>query len=269
MTVSPFDEQSALSWHHDGATICTMAVALCTAGEDFEGGEFQVRDGHREQEVVHTIAGARRGDVVAWRGWDLHRVRPVRRGLRRVLVAEWWLGPCCSEADQRPEDLEDVVLRVLQIGGANAQLQVILSRLLVEQGELARAEESCRAALQLDPLLVEAHHGLGSILAQRGALPEAERSFRRTLELDPRLPKAHYNLGRCLRALGNLRGAEQSLRAALHLDPSAPELRRELALTLSALTDSLKRDAAAARLNSSPGAPQARASPMLPGSGPS
>ena len=29
-------------------------------------------------------------DVAAWRGWEWHRVAPVTRGVRRVLVMEWW-----------------------------------------------------------------------------------------------------------------------------------------------------------------------------------
>ena len=37
-----------------------------------------------------VLVRARALDVVAWRGWEWHRVAPVTRGVRRVLVMEWW-----------------------------------------------------------------------------------------------------------------------------------------------------------------------------------
>lgn len=220
---------SALSWHHDGATICTMIVALSTSGEDFDGGELQVRDRQAGKELLQTVSDLRRGDVAAWRGWDLHRVCPVRRGQRRVVVAEWWLGPPCSAVDERPRDSEDVVRRAMQVDGSAAQLHVLLAQVLVEEGDLEGAARSCQAATQLDPEHVEAHHALGVILAAKGDLADAEKSFRTTLRLDPRQPKAHYNLGKCLFARGDIRGAELSFRAALQLDPLAAALRDALA----------------------------------------
>ena len=55
----------------------------------------------------HERHSARRGELIAWRGWDDHRIHSVTRGTRRVLVAEW---RCCSPANDtrpplyRPED---------------------------------------------------------------------------------------------------------------------------------------------------------------------
>ena len=82
-----------------------MVVALSTAGKDFEGGELEVRI---PQGRVHSVADLARGDAVVFRGWDSHRVRALRAGRRRVIVAEWWLGPECSGEEPRPPDTEEV-----------------------------------------------------------------------------------------------------------------------------------------------------------------
>ncbi|CAK0807911.1 unnamed protein product [Prorocentrum cordatum] len=231
------DASNALGWHHDGATVCTMAVALSSAGEHFDGGELQVRDRQQGRELLHTVSDLRRGDVVAWRGWDVHRVRPVRSGRRRVLVAEWWLGTGCSEADPRPRDSEEAILRVLQSHGDSAQLHTILGADLAERGDLAGAEKSLRTAVELDPRHLEAQHGLAYVLAQRGDRAGAEEGLRAVLRLDPQQPKVLYNLGKALAERGDFAGAEKTFREALRLDPAAAALHYALAVTLSSLGD--------------------------------
>lgn len=232
------DLHSALSWHHDGATVCTMIMALSTAGQHFDGGELQVRDRRGGKAFVHTVGDLRRGDIAAWRGWDLHRVCPVHRGRRQVIVAEWWPGPSCSVEDSRPLDSEDVVRQVLQLDASNPQLHVLLGQALLEKRDVVGAENSCRAAIQFDPLHVEAHHGLAWICKLRGDRAGAEAGFRATLELDPKQAKAHYNLGQCLREKGDAVGAEESFRAVIRLDPLAAEAHLALANTLSMRGDS-------------------------------
>ena len=40
-------------------------------------------------------------------------------------------------------------------------------------------------AIQLDPLLAEAHEALGMVYARDGQWAQSEKSFRRAIELDP------------------------------------------------------------------------------------
>jgi tetratricopeptide (TPR) repeat protein len=88
-------------------------------------------------------------------------------------------------------------------------------------------------ALELDPLLAEAHEALGSVQAREAQWEQSEKSFRRALELDPnssstRLHYAH-NL---LLPLGRIEEAIAQSRVAEKTDPLSPEVRAALAYAL-------------------------------------
>jgi tetratricopeptide (TPR) repeat protein len=85
-------------------------------------------------------------------------------------------------------------------------------------------------AVQLDPLLPEAHDALGLALARSGEWERAEQSFRRAINLDPFNSGAHdhlafftlYPLGRIDEALRHLAIAQQSdpLSSDIHVHTS-------------------------------------------------
>jgi Flp pilus assembly protein TadD len=89
-------------------------------------------------------------------------------------------------------------------------------------------------AIQLDPLLAEAHAALGSMYARTGEWAEAEHSFQRAIQIDPngsmvRADHAYWVLavqGRLDEALTELRVAEGS-------DPLSPRIQRTLATVLT------------------------------------
>jgi PKHD-type hydroxylase len=60
--------------------------------DDYEGGEFELRD-YCDYDSVQTITGIRpRGSVFVFPSFLMHRVTPVTRGVRRSLVC-WIVGP--------------------------------------------------------------------------------------------------------------------------------------------------------------------------------
>ena len=75
-------------------------------------------------------------------------------------------------------------------------------------------------AIQLDPLLAEAHGALGLVYASDLAWGDAERSFQRALELNPNLPDIHARYGMfVLQPEGKVARAVQQYREAMILDP--------------------------------------------------
>jgi Tfp pilus assembly protein PilF len=58
----------------------------------------------------------------------------------------------------------------------------------IRQGKPQEAQESFRAALQLEPTMVAAHYGLGLALSQGGRKDEARAAFRQARDLDPASP---------------------------------------------------------------------------------
>jgi PKHD-type hydroxylase len=67
----------------------SIAMLLNTPGEDFEGGEFQI-NGWREEKPINI--DIRKGRIIAFPSFMIHRVCPVTKGVRKSLVI-WVSGP--------------------------------------------------------------------------------------------------------------------------------------------------------------------------------
>src|SRR6516225_10116205 len=82
--------------------------------------------------------------------------------------------------------------------------------------ELPKMRAAAKRAIQLDPLLAEAHDALGMVYARDGQWKESEKSFHRAIELDPNRSETHVNfawslllvLDRVQEALAQMRVAE-------------------------------------------------------------
>jgi serine/threonine-protein kinase len=84
--------------------------------------------------------------------------------------------------------------RVLQPSPNNAAAKNGLCLSLLAQGRLTEAEEACRAALLLDPLLTNLWFNLGRITVGTGRNKEADEAFRKGLELQPNASRFHTYL---------------------------------------------------------------------------
>lgn len=83
-----------------------------------------------------------------------------------------------------------------------------------------KMRESCEKALELDPLLAEAHACMGMIHSRDQAWEQAEKDYRQAFQLNPNLSAPHMDYASfVLCPLGRLQEAEQELHTALKLDP--------------------------------------------------
>jgi TolB-like protein/Tfp pilus assembly protein PilF len=83
---------------------------------------------------------------------------------------------------------------VLQSSPNNAAAKNGLCVSLLAQGRLTEAEEACRQALLLDPLLTNLWFNLGRITVGTGRYKEAGEAFRKGLELQPNASRFHTYL---------------------------------------------------------------------------
>jgi TolB-like protein len=103
----------------------------------------------------------------------------------------------------------------------------------VERLEKMRA--AAERAIQLDPLLPEAHGGLGAAYARMGRWDLAERSFRRAIELDPALSITRDGFARfVLWPLGRMDDATREALTGAENDPLSSRAQFELADVLLA-----------------------------------
>jgi Tfp pilus assembly protein PilF len=125
--------------------------------------------------------------------------------------------------------------------------RVLLARLYLRMGEHAHALRQLEVATEVEPLDPQAHALLGQARVEAGELARAEESFRRALYLEPDWVTARVGLARVFEAAGRADRACKELRAALRalraggvpagaLDDAPPdELRARCEATISAL----------------------------------
>jgi tetratricopeptide (TPR) repeat protein len=94
-----------------------------------------------------------------------------------------------------------------------------------EEGDLERALQHYRLAVEADPEFALARLGLGTALGERGELGAAIAHLRRAADLDPALPEAHFNLATALLRLGRRDEALAALDRVLALDPGHHDAR--------------------------------------------
>lgn len=95
---------------------------------------------------------------------------------------------------------------------------------------LSRMRPVAVKAIELDPLLAEAHAAIGMTYSREHDWNNAQKSFDRAIELNPSLTQIHTNYSSStLLPLGQLAKAEQLLAAALQTDPLSLAVRREIA----------------------------------------
>ena len=84
--------------------------------------------------------------------------------------------------------------RVLQSAPSDAAAKSALCLSLMGQGRLSEAEEVCREALSLDPLLTASWYNIGRVVAGLGRYQEAEELLRKGLEIQPHAARFHSYL---------------------------------------------------------------------------
>ncbi len=105
-------------------------------------------------------------------------------------------------------------------------------RLAVDD-ELSKMRAAAEKAIQLDPLLAEAHDALGVVHTRDGQWEQSERSFRRAIELDPGRSASYRHFASILLLpLGRIQESLQHLRTAEKADPLSPAVRYYLIYVL-------------------------------------
>jgi tetratricopeptide (TPR) repeat protein len=92
--------------------------------------------------------------------------------------------------------------------------------ILINLGELKKAENYTRKAIGINPNYAMGYSNLGNIFQRYGELKKAEVFMRKAIELDPNFSMAYFNLGNIFQSYGELKKAEVFMRKAVELDPN-------------------------------------------------
>jgi TolB-like protein/tRNA A-37 threonylcarbamoyl transferase component Bud32 len=96
---------------------------------------------------------------------------------------------------------------------------------------LSRMRPAAVKALEIDPLLAEAHAAMGLLHSRERDWENAQRSFQRAIQLNATLTRTYTNyVTSTLIPLGRIDEATRLLEGALRADPLSLDVRRELAM---------------------------------------
>jgi tetratricopeptide (TPR) repeat protein len=126
--------------------------------------------------------------------------------------AEDWYGRGNELEEISPEEAMAAYRRALEIDPVLADAHVNLGRLLHECGRAAEAEQCYRLALAARPEDATAAFNLGVALQDLGRIEEAAEAYESALEIDRSLADAHYNLSGLYERLGQPEAAFRHLR---------------------------------------------------------
>lgn len=124
------------------------------------------------------------------------------------------------EAESRFGDAVAVDPSFARAHAASCEVGMRLYRRTRDPEYLARAEQACRQALDLDPTLVETEKALAGLYEASGRLGEAEAIYRRLITRNPGDADGQIGLGRTLESAGRFEEAEASYRAAVRAEPT-------------------------------------------------
>ena len=123
---------------------------------------------------------------------------------------------------------------------------------LPAEESIANALPAAMKALELAPMLAEAHASLGLVRHNQGDHAAAERAFSRAIELNPNYTMAHVWHGLALISQGRYREAAAHMRDAFRLDPLSPIINANVgfdALRFGAYAEAEARFAAAIEID--------------------
>ncbi len=92
----------------------------------------------------------------------------------------------------REDDAREALALLADLHVQDPSVHCRAGEILLDLGELDRAEQHYRAAISGDPELADAHHGLGSVCEARGDMPGARQAWLTTRKLDVSAPHAPW-----------------------------------------------------------------------------
>ncbi len=114
------------------------------------------------------------------------------------------------------------------------QALIMLGTVLRLEGRLEESLESLREAVRLDPEAAEPRTQLGHTLLEQKKLSEAEKCYQRVWRSQPDSAMANFNVGNLSQAAGRLDEAETWYRKAIALDPRLVDAHNNLGTVLKA-----------------------------------
>ena len=128
---------------------------------------------------------------------------------------------------------EAAIKRAVELDPNNALARAYYAEILVNKGDygdLDKAIEESKAAMSLDPSLLETHRSRGLVLLSTQNIEEAIHEFKTAIAINDKIADLHLSLGFAYRLNGENDLAVEELLTAFALNPDSPIAPTEISL---------------------------------------
>ena len=119
---------------------------------------------------------------------------------------------------------EDICRLAIDRNPDDINMVALLGATLLKRKNAAEAEKFLRKAIQLAPTFAKPHEDLGHLLLNKGQPEEAAKILETATRLDPQLDNAFFNLGKSLAMLGKGKEADVAFEKSFALNPERKKL---------------------------------------------
>jgi len=129
-------------------------------------------------------------------------------------------------------------LATAKVAPSGQQIHNNLGDVYARQGNLPKAVEEFKKAIEINPKYADAYHNLANTYQQMGQIDAAIENYEKAISINPQLWQSYQNLGAIYFSKGDYKTAFEKIRKALEINPRDENLQNSLKIITSKLMES-------------------------------
>jgi len=143
-----------------------------------------------------------------------------------VIIATLSVRTIIRNKDWKSEDT--LWIATAQVAPSGQQIHNNLGDVYARQGDMQRAIQEFKMAIEINPNYADAYHNLANTYQQMGQLDLAVENYQKALSINPNLWQSYQNLAAIYFNSGQYDLAEENIRKALEINPGDQNLESAL-----------------------------------------
>ncbi len=146
--------------------------------------------------------------------------------LLTVIIASLSIRTIFRNKDWKSEDT--LWIATAQVAPSGQQIHNNLGDVYSRQGDLPKAVEEFKTAIEINPNYADAYHNLANTYEQMNQSDAAIENYQKALSINPKLWQSYQNLAQIYFNAGDFQKALENMKKALEIDPQNPQLQNNL-----------------------------------------
>lgn len=143
-----------------------------------------------------------------------------------VIVATLSARTIIRNKDWKSEDT--LWIATAQVAPSGQQIHNNLGDVYARQGDLPKAVDEFKKAIEINPNYADAYHNLANTYQQMNQFDLAIENYQKALSINPQLWQSYQNMAAIYFNQGDFQKALDSIQKALEIDPQNPQLQNNL-----------------------------------------